>query len=174
MDGAPPATRTAERWRHGPSNPGVDQTSATRPGSSCPAAPDSGYALTGLGALVTEPTTSAWSRSTARPAMAPPPSASITARSVAIGPDHVCPAPRGRSGPSAVDYAAVSCVGKIRPATVPRHDRPPPNHRHRHKPRDATRSLHVESVSQSDPYYMPCTADQWLTWAKTPRPLDKI
>ena len=44
----------------------------------------------------TGPNTSRWSRSTARSAIASPPSASITARSTAIRPGS-CPVPRGRS-----------------------------------------------------------------------------
>ena len=67
-------------------------------------------------AAATGPNTSAWSRSTARSAMASPPSASITARSVAIRPGS-CPVPRGRSGLSAVEYAAVSPVASARSAS---------------------------------------------------------
>jgi hypothetical protein len=85
-----------------------------------------------VGAEATEPNTSVWSRSTARSARGSPPSASITARSVAIHPGS-CPIPRGRSGWRAVEYAAASQVHRQDPpVTVPRHDRPPPNPQHRH------------------------------------------
>jgi hypothetical protein len=52
--------------------------------------------------------------------MASPPSASITARSAAIRPGS-CPVPRGRSGPSAVEYAAGQPGGlsKIRQQPCP-------------------------------------------------------
>lgn len=51
-------------------------------------------------------------------AMASPPPASITARSVAISPGS-CPVPRGRSGPRAVEYAEVSPVASVRSASQP-------------------------------------------------------
>lgn len=69
-----------------------------------------------VGVEVTGPKTVAWSRSTARSAMASPPSAGITARSVAIRPGS-CPVPRGRSGLSAVECAAVSPVASARSAS---------------------------------------------------------
>lgn len=71
-----------------------------------------------VGVAATEPNTPAWSRSTARSAMASPPSASITARSVAIRP-RSCPVPRsGRSGPSAVEYATVGPVASAISASI--------------------------------------------------------
>ncbi|GAA3482217.1 hypothetical protein GCM10018966_067490 [Streptomyces yanii] len=62
------------------------------------------------------PKTSAWSRSRARPAMASPPSAGITARSTAILPG-LCPVPRGRRRRSASVNAAVRPVASARSAS---------------------------------------------------------
>lgn len=58
-------------------------------------------------AEATGPNTSVWSRSTARSAMASPPSVSVIARSVAIRPGS-CPVPRGRRGRREAECAAVS------------------------------------------------------------------
>ena len=81
-----------------------------------------------VGVEATGPKTAAWSRSTARSASASPPSASITAISVAIRPGS-CPVPRGRTGLSAAEYTAVSPVASARSASN-RAPACPPNHRH--------------------------------------------
>lgn len=70
-------------------------------------------------AVVVEATglnTPAWSRSTARSATASPPSASITARSVATRPGSR-PVPRGRDDLRAAEYATVSPVTSARSAS---------------------------------------------------------
>lgn len=71
------------------------------------------------------PNTPAWSRSTAGSAMVSPPSASVTAGSVAIRPGS-CPVPRRRSGPGAAEYAAVGPVASARSAGSRTPACPPP------------------------------------------------
>jgi hypothetical protein len=92
-----------------------------------------------VGVEATLPNTSPWSRSMARSAIASPPSASITARSVAVRPGS-CPVPRGRNGLSAVEYAVVRPVASARSASyVPRRARPHPNRRRTHEAWDENR-----------------------------------
>lgn len=69
-----------------------------------------------VGVEATGPNTSRWSRSTARSAIASPPSASVTARSTATRPGS-CPVPRGRSRHRASEKALVSVVASARSAS---------------------------------------------------------
>lgn len=84
--------------------------------ASCVSAVERIIADQAVGVEATGPNTSPWSRSTARSAIASPPSASITARSVAVRPGS-CPVPRGRNGLSVVEYAVVRPVASARSAS---------------------------------------------------------